>query len=99
MEPTTALGISAQIAVAIAGFAGVVAAFRSDSVRDAAYQTLTKAARAQRHSGVAKALKGAVGQLDDRAHHAATAAEIYAESGPASLIFSANTFSHISSPG
>lgn len=34
MEPTTALGISAQIAVAIAGFAGVVAAFRSDSVHE-----------------------------------------------------------------
>jgi hypothetical protein len=34
MEPTTALSVSAQIAVAIAGFAGVVAAFRNDSVRD-----------------------------------------------------------------
>ena len=34
MEPTAALGASAQIAVAIAGFAGVVAAFRNDSVHD-----------------------------------------------------------------
>jgi len=34
MEPTTALSVSAQIAVAIAGFAGVVAAFRNDSVHD-----------------------------------------------------------------
>lgn len=34
MEPTAALGTSAQIAVAIAGFAGVVAAFRSDAVHD-----------------------------------------------------------------
>jgi hypothetical protein len=34
MEPTAALGTSAQIAVAIAGFAGVVAAFRNDSVHD-----------------------------------------------------------------
>ena len=34
MEPTTALSASAQIAVAIAGFAGVVAAFRNDSVHD-----------------------------------------------------------------
>lgn len=34
MEPTTALGVSAQIAVAITGFAGVVAAFRNDSVHD-----------------------------------------------------------------
>ena len=55
--------------------------FRSESVRDAAYQTLTKAARAQRHAGVAKALGGAVGQLDDRAHHAAAAAELVQELG------------------
>ena len=34
MEPTAALTASAQIAVAIAGFAGVVAAFRNDSVHD-----------------------------------------------------------------
>jgi hypothetical protein len=34
MEPGSALSTSAQIAIAIAGFAGVVAAFRSDSVRD-----------------------------------------------------------------
>jgi hypothetical protein len=33
MEPTAALSASAQIAVAIAGFAGVVAAFRNDSVQ------------------------------------------------------------------
>lgn len=34
MEPTAALSVSAQIAVSIAGFAGVVAAFRNDSVHD-----------------------------------------------------------------
>ena len=34
MEPGTALSVSAQIAVAIAGFAGVVAVFRSGSVHD-----------------------------------------------------------------
>ena len=34
MEPTAALSASAQIAVAMAGFAGVVAAFRNDSVHD-----------------------------------------------------------------
>src|SRR6478735_8861684 len=34
MEPTTALSVSAQIAVAMAGFAGVVTAFRKDLVRD-----------------------------------------------------------------
>ena len=54
--------------------------FRSESVRDAAYQTLTKASRAQRHAGVAKAMS-AVGQLDDRAHHTASAAELVQELG------------------
>jgi hypothetical protein len=34
MEPTAALSVSAQIAVAIAGFAGVVAAFRNDPLHD-----------------------------------------------------------------
>ena len=34
MEPSTALSASAQIAVAIAGFAGVVAAFRNESVHN-----------------------------------------------------------------
>ncbi len=58
--------------------------FRSDSVRDAAYQTLTKAARARRHAGVAKAMGMAnfPAGLDDRAHHAATAAELVKELGP-----------------
>ncbi len=56
--------------------------FRSDSVREAAYQTLTKAARAQRHAGVAKALMHAPVGIDDRAHHAATAAELLQELGP-----------------
>jgi class 3 adenylate cyclase/tetratricopeptide (TPR) repeat protein len=32
--------------------------FRSESVREVAYQTLTKAARAQRHAGVAMAIEG-----------------------------------------
>jgi len=36
MDPSTALGTSAQIAVAIAGFAGVVAAFRNESVHNLA---------------------------------------------------------------
>lgn len=54
--------------------------FRSESVRDAAYQTLTKAARAQRHAGVAKAMSS-IGQLDDLAHHTASAAELVQELG------------------
>ena len=55
--------------------------FRSESVRDAAYQTLTKAARAQRHAGVAKAMRSMTGQLEDRAHHTASAAELVQELG------------------
>lgn len=55
--------------------------FHSESVRDAAYQTLTKAARAQRHSGVARALGDGAGQHDDRAHHTAAAAELVQELG------------------
>ena len=34
MEPSDALGVSAQIAVALAGFAGVVVAFRNRSVHE-----------------------------------------------------------------
>ncbi len=55
--------------------------FSSESVRDAAYQTLTKAARAQRHAGVAKALSAATGRLDDRVHHTASAAELVQDIG------------------
>ncbi|MFM7685071.1 MAG: adenylate/guanylate cyclase domain-containing protein [Actinomycetota bacterium] len=55
--------------------------FRSESVRDAAYQTLTKAARAQRHAGVARSLAAGFGQADDIAHHLATAAELVQELG------------------
>lgn len=55
--------------------------FRSDSVRDAAYQTLTKTVRAQRHAGVARALTTMNAPLDDRAHHMAAAAELMQEFG------------------
>jgi tetratricopeptide (TPR) repeat protein len=55
--------------------------FRSDVVREVAYQTLTKQARAQRHAGVAAALSQGKGALDDLAHHTATAAELVAELG------------------
>lgn len=55
--------------------------FHSESVRDATYQKLTKAVRAHRHAGVARALAGAT-QHDDRAHHTATAAELIQELGP-----------------
>ncbi|CAN5605955.1 hypothetical protein BH23ACT3_BH23ACT3_05190 [soil metagenome] len=56
--------------------------FRSDVVREVAYQTLTKQARAQRHAGVAHVmLQSDTAPLDELAHHAATAAELLAELG------------------
>ncbi len=57
--------------------------FRSDVVREVAYQTLTKSVRAQRHAGTAAVMNRdtAVG-IDRVAHHAASAAELVAEIGP-----------------
>ncbi|MGI9052567.1 MAG: tetratricopeptide repeat protein, partial [Ilumatobacteraceae bacterium] len=55
--------------------------FRSDVVREVAYQTLTKRVRAQRHAGVAAVLASRGQNIDDVAHHAATAAELYLELG------------------
>jgi class 3 adenylate cyclase len=59
--------------------------FRSESVRDVTYQTLTKGARAQRHAGIARAIKESPkGELaaDLVAHHYATAARLVGEIGP-----------------
>ncbi len=57
--------------------------FRSDVVREVAYQTLTKRVRAQRHAGVAAVLAGEHKEMvDDLAHHAAAAAELVTELGP-----------------
>ncbi|MEO6651522.1 MAG: adenylate/guanylate cyclase domain-containing protein [Ilumatobacteraceae bacterium] len=57
--------------------------FRSDVVREVAYHTLTKQARAQRHAGVARYLAAFEPSLTDaRAHHSAAAAELQAEIGP-----------------
>ena len=60
--------------------------FRSPSVRDVAYQMLTKASRAQRHAGVATAIEGrksAGGEVPDvLAHHWLQAASVVAELGP-----------------
>lgn len=62
--------------------------FRSDSVREAAYQTLTKASRAARHAGIARGLgetmaggTGSAPVADAQAHHLATAAELELELG------------------
>ncbi len=56
--------------------------FKSDSVREVAYNTLTKAVRAVRHVGVAHTMMSRYGNLDDVAYHLASAAEIVAELGP-----------------
>jgi class 3 adenylate cyclase/tetratricopeptide (TPR) repeat protein len=56
--------------------------FRSDVVREVAYQTLTKVARAQRHAGTASVMGHLPGSpIDQVAHHAASAAELVAEIG------------------
>lgn len=56
--------------------------FRSDVVREVAYHTLTKQARATRHAGVARYLAAyEPGAIDRRAHHSASAAELQAELG------------------
>ncbi len=57
--------------------------FRSDVVRDVAYQTLTKLVRAQRHGGTAAVMsRDPRVPIDQVAHHAACAAELAAEIGP-----------------
>lgn len=56
--------------------------FRSDVVREVAYGTLTKQARAQRHAGVDRHLEPFGDTfLDLRAHHAAAAAELASDIG------------------
>jgi class 3 adenylate cyclase/tetratricopeptide (TPR) repeat protein len=57
--------------------------FRSDVVREVAYQTLTKLVRAQRHVGTAAVMvRNPRVPIDQAAHHAARAAELAAEIGP-----------------
>ncbi|MEM8618580.1 MAG: adenylate/guanylate cyclase domain-containing protein [Actinomycetota bacterium] len=57
--------------------------FRSDVVREVAYQTLTKQVRAQRHAGTATVmLAHGSTAIDEIAYHAASAAELVAEIGP-----------------
>ena len=56
--------------------------FKSDSVREVAYQTLTKAVRAIRHMGIAKSMQSRQFSPDDVAHHLAAAAELVNELGP-----------------
>ncbi len=57
--------------------------FRSDVVREVAYQTLTKVVRAQRHGGTAAVMsRNSRGPIEQVAHHAACAAELTAEIGP-----------------
>ena len=56
--------------------------FQSDSVREVAYNTITKAVRAARHVGVALTMHERGFNPDDVAHHLAAAAEITSELGP-----------------
>ena len=57
--------------------------FRSDVVREVAYQTLTKLVRAQRHGGTAAVMyREQKAPIEQVAHHAACAAELAAEVGP-----------------
>ncbi|MEM9516097.1 MAG: adenylate/guanylate cyclase domain-containing protein [Actinomycetota bacterium] len=57
--------------------------FRSDVVREVAYQTLTKQVRAQRHAGTAAFMLAHESPgIDEIAYHAASAAELVAEIGP-----------------
>ncbi|MCB0965006.1 MAG: AAA family ATPase, partial [Acidimicrobiales bacterium] len=64
--------------------------FRSDLVREVAYQTVTKSERALSHLGIARYLERKSAELDPRppwvveqlAHHYATAAALAAELGP-----------------
>jgi len=56
--------------------------FRSDVVREVAYQTLTKSARAGRHAGTAQVMQQfELAPIDQIAHHIASAAELVAEIG------------------
>lgn len=57
--------------------------FTSESFREVAYSTMTKAVRVQRHLGVARALEelGAKGFEDQVGHHLASAAELGNELG------------------
>jgi predicted ATPase len=61
--------------------------FRSDVVREVAYETLTKADRAERHAGVALIMASSPGvPIGSLAHHAARAAELNLEIGPIETI-------------
>ena len=57
--------------------------FRSDVVREVAYETLTKVDRAERHAGVAHVMAATPGvPISSLANHAARAAELDREIGP-----------------
>lgn len=64
--------------------------FRSPTVREVAYQTLTKSVRAQRHAGVAIAIEEMAKGKDDAAevlaHHWSTAASLVVELGPVARV-------------
>lgn len=70
------------------GIDGAVFEFRSELVREVAYETLTKAERARRHAAVAARFESKLRQVDREdeyleqlAHHYAAAAEVVCELG------------------
>ena len=82
-QPTEISALNGLVAAGLLALDGRRWRFRSESVREVAYQTLTKAARAARHVGVARAMEDSGKAVaDDVAHHYATAAEIARELGP-----------------
>jgi class 3 adenylate cyclase/tetratricopeptide (TPR) repeat protein len=81
-QPWDPADLAALVEEGLLDLAGPRWRFRSHSVRDVAYQTLTKAVRAVRHAGVAAVAPLGRVTVDDLAHHAATAAELVDELGP-----------------
>jgi len=82
-QPFDASDIGALVETGLLDAEGDWWRFRSDVVREVAYQTLTKSSRAQRHGGVAAVMLGfGLAPIDQIAHHTASAAELVAEIGP-----------------
>ncbi|MGD9705744.1 MAG: adenylate/guanylate cyclase domain-containing protein [Acidimicrobiia bacterium] len=81
-QPAEIAALNGLIAAGLLALDGRRWRFRSESVREVAYQTLTKASRAVRHLGVARAMEDSGKAVpDDVAHHYATAAELTRELG------------------
>jgi class 3 adenylate cyclase/tetratricopeptide (TPR) repeat protein len=81
-QPAETEALNGLIAAGLLALDGRRWRFRSESVREVAYQTLTKASRAVRHVGVARAMADSGKAVpEDVAHHFATAAELARQLG------------------